>query len=288
MADADSLWSQSIRPLLDAREMASGAAHVARVIAADAQLACRYGQVFAAAAVPSRAAAEPNQRFVANVVNESVLVNAAKAMAAFVATLISGRTAFDDFRDALARNDLRTASRYSLDAQRGLRLFIGRGQCSTCHVGPMFSNGEFADTGLPFFIRPGVVDPGRHGVLALRVSPYNLLSEWSDDPAGNAATKTRHVDLQPRHFGEFKVPSLRNVALTAPYMHDGQLATLGDVLGHYSELNLDRLHADGEQILKPLHLTARERADMLAFLRSLTDPAAASWQPAALQVCTGD
>ena len=269
--------------------MASGAAHVARVIAADAQLACRYGQVFAAAAVPSRAAAEPNQRFVANVVNESVLVNAAKAMAAFVATLISGRTAFDDFRDALARNDLRTASRYPLDAQRGLRLFIGRGQCSTCHVGPMFSNGEFADTGLPFFIRPGVVDPGRHGgVLALRVSPYNLLSEWSDDPAGNAATKTRHVDLQPRHFGEFKVPSLRNVALTAPYMHDGQLATLGDVLGHYSELNLDRLHADGEQILKPLHLTARERADMLAFLRSLSDPEATNWQPAALQVCAGD
>ena len=76
------------------------------------------------------------------------------------------------------------------------------------------------------------------------------------------------------------MPSLRNVALTAPYMHDGQLATIDDVLGHYSELNLDRLHADGEQILKPLRLTALEQADLLAFLRSLSDPAAQDWRPA--------
>jgi len=69
------------------------------------------------------------------------------------------------------------------------------------------------------------------------------------------------------------------VALTAPYMHDGQLATLDDVVHHYSELDLERLHADGEQILKPLHLSDDERADLVAFLGTLTDPYAGSWRP---------
>ena len=78
--------------------------------------------------------------------------------------------------------------------------------------------------------------------------------------------------LEHRNFGEFKVPSLRNVALTAPYMHNGSLATLVDVVRHYSELNVDRLHADGEVLLlKPLRLSAWESADLVAFLESLTE-----------------
>ena len=84
---------------------------------------------------------------------------------------------------------------------------------------------------------------------------------------------TRHVEAQHRNFGEFKVPSLRNVARTAPYMHNGSLATLADVVRHYSEVDEDRLHADGERILKPLHLTDAERADLIAFLESLSDRA---------------
>jgi cytochrome c peroxidase len=268
---ADSLWSQAIRPLLDAREMASSAGQVAAVVTADAELACRYRAVFGAAAGDDA---------------EATLVNVAKAIAAFVGTLVSGRTPFDDFRDALARGNTKAAARYPKAAQRGLQLFIGRGQCSTCHVGPRFSNGEFADIGLPFFVAPGVVDSGRHGgIAALRASPYNLLSRWSDAPPGEAAVKTRHVEPQHRNFGEFKVPSLRNVALTAPYMHDGQLATLDAVLQHYSELDLDRLHADGEQILKPLRLSDGEHADLRAFLHSLTDPRAAAWRPPALTAC---
>ena len=81
---------------------------------------------------------------------------------------------------------------------------------------------------------------------------------------------TRHVELQHRNFGEWRVPSLRNVALTAPYMHNGSLATLRDVVRHYSELNEERLHADGERILKPLRLTQAEAEDLVAFLESLT------------------
>ena len=266
----DSLWSQALHPLLNPREMAGSAAHVVAVLQADPALACRFQQAFGK--TPGAAAD-----------TEATLVQAAKALGAFVGSLQSGATPFDDFRDALARGDQARAARYPLDAQRGLRLFIGRGQCSTCHVGAQFSNGEFADIGATFFVRPGVVDPGRHGgITALRASPYNLLGPHSDAPTAAAALKTRHVDLQHRNFGEFKVPSLRNVADTAPYLHDGQLATLEVVVNHYSNLNLDRLHADGEQILKPLLLTDGERADLVAFLRSLSDPRATRWQrPAA-------
>ena len=66
------------------------------------------------------------------------------------------------------------------------------------------------------------------------------------------------------------MPGLRNVALTAPYMHNGSLATLRDVVKHYSELKEDRLHADGERILKPLKLTPGEIDDLVAFLESLS------------------
>ena len=81
----------------------------------------------------------------------------------------------------------------------------------------------------------------------------------------------RYVASEHRNFGEFKVPSLRNVARTAPYMHNGSLATLRDVVRHYSEIDEDRLHADGERILKPLRLSAAESDDLVAFLESLDD-----------------
>ncbi|HEU5294791.1 MAG TPA: cytochrome c peroxidase [Burkholderiaceae bacterium] len=272
---ADSLWGQAIRPIVSPREMDATAVQVRAHIAGDDELACRYRRAFGV--TPATGG------------DEAVLVHAAKAIGAFVATLVSGRTAFDDFRDALARGDAAAMARYPADAQRGLKLFVGRGRCAVCHSGPLFSNGEFGDTGLPFFVRPGEVDPGRQGgLLVLRASPYNLLGRFSDAGAdSNAAIKTRHVEPQHRNFGEFKVPSLRNVALTGPYMHDGQLATLDDVVNHYSELNLDRLHADGERILEPLHLDAGERADLVAFLRTLSDAGAAAWQPPPLPRCIG-
>ncbi len=260
---ADSLWSQAIRPLLDAREMASSAEHIRSHIASDADLACRYQQVL------GRAPADAS--------DEAVMVDVAKLISSFVATLVSPRTPFDEFRDALARGDRPSAQRYPLTAQRGLRIFIGQGNCTLCHGGPRFSNGEFADTGVPFFVRPGVVDSGRHGgIEALRASPYNRLSTWA---AGADTTLTLHLSPQARNFGEFKVPSLRHVALTAPYMHDGQLAALDAVLRHYSELNEERLHADGERILRPLKLSAQELVDLKAFLQSLTPAGGLPWRP---------
>jgi cytochrome c peroxidase len=253
---ADSLWSQSMRPITDARELGATPAHVAQLVRNDAQLACRYENIFGEA--------PPTE-------DEAVLVGVGKLLAAFQETIISGRTPFDRFRDAMASGDRQAAAQYSLPAQRGLKIFIGKGACNTCHFGPNFTNNEFADTGISYFIEPGRVDPGRHGgIQKLKASPFNLLSRWNDDARRSTATSTRHVEPEQRNFGEFKVPTLRNAVLNAPYMHDGSLATLRDVINHYSELDEERLHADGQRILKPLRLSPDEASDLLVFLESVS------------------
>jgi cytochrome c peroxidase len=253
----DSLWAQSLRPIVDPREMGSDFARLAATVRGDADLRRGYRQAFGAP--PSS-------------VDETIAVDVAKALAAFQETITTGRTPFDDFRDALARGDRAAAARYPLAAQRGLAIFIGKGRCHVCHIGPRFSNGEFHDIGIPFFAGPGRVDAGRYeGIRRLKASRYNLLGPFNDDPTRGTATGTRYVSSEHRNFGEFKVPSLRNVARTAPYMHNGSLATLRDVVRHYSEIDEDRLHADGERILKPLRLSAAESDDLVAFLESLDD-----------------
>jgi cytochrome c peroxidase len=265
----DSLWAQSVRPVLAADEFAADAAHVARLIRGDAELACLHRKAFGN--TPGKARDDAR-----------LLVDAGKALAAFQETLLSGRTPFDDYRDALARSDAEAAARYPAAARRGLALFVGRGNCNVCHFGAAFTNGEFHDVGVPFFAARGQVDAGRYeGIRRLQANPYNLLGAHSDDASRRSATKTRHVDLNQRTFGQFRTPSLRNVALTAPYMHNGRLATLRDVVRHYSELDPQRVHSHGEAaLLQPLKLGEGEIDDLVAFLESLTDPAARTPLPA--------
>ena len=225
----------------------------------DKELACGYQRAFGAVAGDD---------------NEMLLVDASKALAAFQATLVSPRTRFDAFRDALVAGDRAAAVRYPVSEQRGLKLFVGTGNCDTCHFGPRFTNGEFGDVGIGFFVRPGEVDSGRFGGLArLASSPFNLLGRYSDDASGASAARTRHVQRQHANFGEFRVPSLRQVGRAVAYMHDGSIATLEDVVRHYSEVNPDRLHSDGTPLVRPLDLAPQERTDLVAFLRSLdADP----------------
>jgi cytochrome c peroxidase len=264
---ADSLWSQTMRPIVDPREMGASPRHVRKLIADDPALSCLYGKAYGRLAT-------------AEADDERVLVNVGKALAAFVEGVSSGRTPFDEFRDALARGDRETAGRYPVAAQRGLKIFVGRGNCSLCHFGPAFTNGEFHDVGVPFLVQPGKVDAGRHGgIKRLKADRFNLLGPYSDDAGGASATKTRHVALQHTTFGQFKTPSLRNVALTAPYMHDGRYDTLRHVVRHYSELDMERIHADGERLLRPLKLSDAESEDLVAFLESLTAPDAAALPP---------
>ena len=255
----DTLWAQNLRPLLDGREMGVGPGGAARLVRSDRQLACGYRRAFGEAPGAD---------------DERVFVDLGKALAAFLETPVTGRTPFDDFRDALARSDGAGQARYPAAAARGLRLFVGRGNCALCHFGPAFTNGEFADAGVPHFVERGRVDPGRHGgIRKLRRSPYTLLGRFNDDARRSTAAKTRYVRLRQSNFGEFRVPGLRNAALTAPYMHAGSLATLADIVHHYSTIDEERLHAGGERILRRLDLSARERADLVAFLETLTEKA---------------
>ncbi|MEM7750627.1 MAG: cytochrome c peroxidase, partial [Pseudomonadota bacterium] len=227
----DSLWGHSLGPILDKREMGMTAEAVAAFILGDQAYTQQYETVFQRAASEASAA--------------DLLVDLAKAMAAFQETLVSGQTEFDAFRNALARGDLKSAARYPKPAQRGLDIFVGRGKCHFCHSGPLFTNGEFANAGMRYFIGPGKVDEGRFGgINKVRASPFNLLGRYNDDPKRTAAWATRQVKQTHNTFGEFKVPSLRNLLKTAPYMHDGSLATLEDVVKHYSNIDLERLHSD--------------------------------------------
>ena len=255
---ADSLWAQSIHPIVEEKELGLTAEQLRERMASEPAFAAAYQHLFRSAVTDHDA--------------ERVLVNIAKALAAFQETIVTARTPFDDFRDAVERGDAQAMARYPLAAQRGLQIFIGKGNCSVCHFGPNFTSGEFEDVGVPHFAEKGRVDPGRYGGVAkLQASPFNLLDLYNDDADSAAGMPTRHVEQLHRNWGEFRVPSLRNVALTAPYMHNGSLATLRDVVRHYSELDEERLHGhEGIRLIRPLRLTSQETSDLVAFLETLS------------------
>jgi cytochrome c peroxidase len=262
---ADSLWSQSLRPIVDTRELAATPRHVAQLVRNDEQLSCRYRRAFGA---PPSATDD-----------EAVFVDVGKALAAFQETLLSGRTPFDQFRDVLARGETPSAFIYSEPAQRGLRIFVGKGGCTSCHSGPNFTSGEFFNTGLSRFAPLGRPDPGRHaGIPQLLESRFNLLGPFNDDATGASAAHTRRVSTEKGNFGEFKVPSLRNLILTAPYGRDGGVETIAEVVRHYSGVDPVRLHAKDGQPASPLNLSPREQTDLVVFLESLST-FANPWRP---------
>jgi cytochrome c peroxidase len=254
---ADSLWSQSLRPIVDARELGATPAHVAKLVRNDGQLSCRYRKVYGTA--PSAAD------------DEAVFVGVGKALASFQETLVSGRTPFDRFREAVAKGEPASNWNFSEPAQRGLKLFIGKGACTTCHSGPNFTGGEFFNTGLSTFAPKGKPDPGRpDGVRQLKESRFNLLGPYNDDKSGATAERTRVASFEKTLPGEFKVPSLRNLLLTAPYGRDGRVETLAEVVRHYSELDPAHLRARDGHPGKPLHLTMAEQTDLVVFLETLS------------------
>jgi cytochrome c peroxidase len=256
---ADSLWSQSMRPILDARELGSSPRHVAELMRKDEQLSCRYRRAFGAA--PSAGD------------DEAVLVDIGKALAAFQETFETPPTPFDRFRDALARGERITPLIYSEAAQRGAKLFVGKGNCSSCHSGPNFSGGEFADNGFSRHAKAGV-DPGRvEGLKRVRESRFNRLGPYNDDPARGHVIPAASVQGEAQAF---KVPTLRHLLLTAPYGHHGRFERLADVVRHYSET--------GSATLKPLNLSATEQTDLVVFLESIStfnNP----WRPEDLGRC---
>lgn len=255
---ADSLWMASLRPMLDAREMDVQPARAVTRFGLSADLSCRYRALFGRA--PAHA-------------DDELLVNLGKAIAAYLETFITGRSAFDHFRDALARGDRMAMSAYPAAAQRGLRLFVGRGGCSRCHAGPNFSDGAFHDDGVPLHSAAGKLDAGRAADLpALRASRFNRDGPFSDSRA-IADMHVRHPAAPGQTLQRaWRTPSLRNVTESAPYMHDGSLDTLDAVIGRHALPSTGIARLDGERLLRQPALGAGERADLVAFLTSLSAP----------------
>ncbi len=254
--DTDNLWAQSLTPILNPDEMNQDAESF-KATAQTSLWAPKYVSIFGPLEQH-----EPTD----------VLVNVAKALAAYQETLITGQTSFDRFWLALKAGDLTKAARYPEAAQRGLKIFLGRGNCALCHSGPAFNNGEFHDAGVPYFVTKTRVDAGRHeGLQALKGSSFTLDGQHSDDPEKRGAWAVRGVKPQHSDFGTFRVPGLRGAARTAPYMHNGSIADLEAVVQHYNAIDLERLHADGEAILEPLGLNEDEANDLLQFLLTLSD-----------------
>ncbi|MGR3621061.1 cytochrome-c peroxidase [Pseudophaeobacter sp.] len=253
---SDNLWAASLHPILDELEMANTAENWKDVLQGSL-----YSRDYEALFGPL--AAQPP---------EQVLVNTGKLLAAYQETLVTAPTAFDAFRDALERGDLVAAASYPETAQQGLQLFLGEGNCVFCHSGPRFSNNEFHDAGVPYFLSETEVDPGRFaGLQTLLSSPYTLNGIWSDDPQKGGAWAVQSVRQSHADFGTFRTPSLRGVAETMPYMHDGSLKDLNAVIRHYNEIDLERMHADGEAVLSPLELSERQIASLVAFLKTLSE-----------------
>jgi cytochrome c peroxidase len=219
-----------------------------------------------------------------------VTVNMGKAIAAFESKLVSRDSAFDRFAADLRDGKAEDSTAIDAGAKRGARLFVGKAGCSDCHSTPLLSSGDFYNIGVPQegqavpivadCVKGGVCDcvtPSNclpmgapDGIAKLHKSPYVRSSAWSDDATDSSRQK--YMDADPTSFprGAFRVPSLRDVALTAPYMHTGAFATLEDVVAHYNRGGDPAAGGDLSARLKPLYLTDDEAADLVAFLRTLT------------------
>ncbi|MFN0060417.1 MAG: cytochrome-c peroxidase [Planctomycetota bacterium] len=296
----DTLWGQALEPIEHPREMAFTRLEVAHAIAANSDLRRAYERAFGAlddcsdrtrfpargrpalpfdgTLVPSFCADWQRMAVADQETINRVFANVGKSLAAYMTRLVRADAPFDTFVAGLRDNDATRIESLSLAAQRGLRLFIGRAGCRQCHSGPLFTDFEFHDIGL--MTRDAAsrtaVEPGRYdGIARARGNPFNSAGAHSDARDGKSARLLAGVVQASHQVGAFKTPSLRNVALTAPYMHQGQFATLAEVLHYYSTLEgaRPREHHD-EQVLTPLQLTDGERSDLIAFLESLTAPVA--------------
>ncbi len=179
-----------------------------------------------------------------------------RAIAAFQRTLISGGSPYDryTYRDEL--------DALSLSAKRGMTLFFSeRLECFHCHQGFAFSDSvKHQETVFP-------------EVTFHNTNLYNV-----DGQGAYPATDVglREFTGKPEDTGRYRSPTLRNIAVTAPYMHDGSIATLSEVLDHYAEGGRARLHGAEpspyqSEFIRGFTLTDQEREDVLAFLESLTD-----------------
>lgn len=276
----DSLWSQALVPLENPLEHAGNRTAYAHYL--KRRYGERYERIFRplpdlsglpANAGPSGTPAE--QAAWAAMTDEQrqgidlIFSDIGKAMAAFERSLTHQETRFDRFAKAVA-----TGSRPSGDAilsddeKLGLRLFIGKAKCSTCHTGPRFTDSHFHNTGVPP-VEGLPADRGRIAVVEeVLADPFNCFGKFRDGD-DKACGELRFMQTtSPELVRAYKTPSLRGVAGRPPYMHAGQFAKLEDVVGHYAKAPKA---VEGETEIHAVALSDRERAALVAFLMTLSE-----------------
>ncbi|MBX3582590.1 MAG: methylamine utilization protein [Rhizobiaceae bacterium] len=276
----DSLWAQALTPLEDLREHAGTRAFYAHFIADS--FAERYERIFGAlpdlSGVPGHAgpfgtAAEqaawaglPAER--QDEVNR-VFANIGKAIAAFERSIVPEETRFDRFAAALtAGREPDDDATLTPEEIAGLKLFIGKATCSTCHTGPRLTDDSFHNTGVPP-VDGLPEDLGREtGVDQVAADPFNCFGKYADSGPEACGELRFMVKDDPRLTRAFKPPSLRGAASRSPYMHSGQIETLEAVVDHYARAPAS---VSGETELHPLTLSERERQQLIAFLKTLTN-----------------
>ena len=287
----DSQWAQALGPLESPVEHGGTRAQYAHVIAENYR--ADYEQIFGPLpglnAIPRTAGpvAEPKAAQAWLDLSETerdavtaVFVNLGKAIAAYERRIEPGQSRFDTYVDSVVRTGRVPAGVLTSDEVSGLRLFTGKANCLQCHNGPLFTNGDFHNTGI--FANPALPpDRGRMtGSWQVLADEFNRHSKWSD-AAGQASELDFLQAGVPEQERAFKVPSLRNVAERAPYMHAGQMPTLRDVLRHYNQAPAA---PSGRTELRALKLSDRELLQIEAFLRTLSGPVRA---PAPLEAEAG-
>jgi len=286
----DSLWSQALGPMEDAAEHGGNRLRFVRVI--QEHYARPYQQVFgplpelpgvpqdaspvgsvserlAWAAMPEPAREKVNR----------VFANMGKAIAAYESRIQYGPSRFDRYVEATLARDGRAQEVLSPQEARGLRLFVTKGQCATCHNGPLLTDHAFHNTGVPP-LDARTPDRGRtDGVRKLMADEFNCLGRYSDARPEQCGELNFLATDDPAHLGAFRTPSLRNVAARPPYMHAGQFASLEEVVRHYAQspkaaLGHSELARPGERHAEriPIELSRQDIQDLAAFLGTLTGP----------------
>jgi cytochrome c peroxidase len=193
-----------------------------------------------------------------------VVANAGKAIAAYERRLSCGPTAFDAW--------LRGDEALSAAAQRGAALFVGKGECVSCHSGPFLSDQRFHNVGLaPALVQQDFIDANDRGaatgIVQLRASPLSSAGSFSDGsdgripPAPTAAME-----------GAFRTPILRCVSQRPTFMHTGQLRTLPEVVAFFDRGGDPAGAYPGTSELHPLGLYPQDESDLAAFLNALDGP----------------
>ncbi len=189
------------------------------------------------------------------------------AIAAFERTIVSGNSPFDRY---LYQGDEQAISQA---AKRGLEIYRTKGRCQDCHTigqnSAIFTDNKFHNLGVGFsLVEPRlfeIVEELKRARKEGRRPDPKLVDERVISELGRFA-----VTLDIQDIGRFKTPTLRNIAVTAPYMHDGSLETLEEVIELYDQGGEDNPMLDSG--IRPLNLTDQEKADLVEFLKSLTSP----------------